>query len=155
MNLPVVARGLTWVVATGVVAALLSVMVLAFVEGLRLFYPARETWLRLRRRRGRRSVWIMRQRYEAAAKGTTPRRLATLLLGLIIVWVAVASLLDKRWNEVVLDILPSVAIWIALLRTPGALRIIAERMKDFERSLGEDPDAEPGEGDGGPAAVML
>ncbi len=130
-------------------------MVLAFVEGLRLFYPARETWLRLRRARGRRSVRVMRQRYETTAKGTTPRRLATLLLGLIIIWVAIASLLDKRWNEVVLDVLPSAVIWAALLRTPGALGVIAERMKDFERSMGEDPDAEQGEGDGGPTAVTL
>ncbi|MBA3350791.1 MAG: hypothetical protein H0T12_09585 [Actinobacteria bacterium] len=140
--------------ATGVVAALLSVLVLAFVEGLRLFYPAHETWLRLRRIRGRRLVRVTRRRYEAAAEGTVPRRLATLLLGLIIVWVAIASLLDKRWNEVVLDVLPSVIVWLALLRTPGALRVIARRMKEFERLQGEDPDAGPGEDDG-PAAVRL
>ena len=141
--------------ATGVVAALLAVMVLAFVEGLRLFYPARETWLRLRRRRGRRAVRMMRQRYEAAANGSASRRLATFLLGLIIIWVAIASLLDKRWHEVVLDVLPSAVIWAALWRIPGALGVIAERMKDFERSVGEDPDAESGEGDGGAAAISL
>lgn len=130
-------------------------MVLAFVEGLRLFYPARETWLRLRRRRGRRAIRTLRQRYEAAAAGSGPRRLVTLLLALIIVWIAVASLLDKRWHEVVLDVLPSAVILIALWRTPGALGVIAERMKEFERSVGEDPDAEPGDGDGGAAVISL
>lgn len=130
-------------------------MVLAFVEGLRLFYPARETWLRLRRRRGRRAIRTLRRRYEAAAAGSGPRRLATLLLALIIIWIAVASLLDKRWHEVVLDVLPSAVILVALWRTPGALGVIAERMKEFERSVGEDPDAESGDGDGGAAVISL
>jgi hypothetical protein len=141
--------------ATGVLAALLAVLVLGFVEGLRRFYPAHEAWWRIRRTHGRRAARAMRERYEAAAGRSTPRRLATLLLCLVITWIAVASLLDKRWNEVLLDVTPYVFIWVALLRTPGALSAIAERMRRYERSAGEDPDAGLDEGDGGPTSIAL
>ena len=96
----------------------------------------------------------MRERFEAAADRRPPRILFTLLLGLAIVWVAAASLLDKRWWEVVMDVLPYVIVLAALIRTPVTLRKIAERMRDHERDAGIDPDA-PLEGDGGPTALAL
>ena len=96
----------------------------------------------------------MRERFEAAADRRPPRILFTLLLGLAVVWVAAASLLDKRWWEVVMDVLPYVIVLAALLRTPVILRKIAERMRDHERDAGIDPDA-PLEGDGGPTALAL
>ena len=51
---------------TGIVASLVAVLVWAFVEGFARFYPARETWLRIRRMRGREAVRRMRERFEAA-----------------------------------------------------------------------------------------
>lgn len=141
---------------TALVAALIAVLVLGFVEGLRGFYPSRTTWRRLRRTRGRLAVRLMRERYEAAAERGRPRLVLELLAGLVIIWVAVASLLDKRWYEVVTDILPYLIVGAALFRLPGALTAIAERMKTYEREAGEDPDEDWREGgDGGPAAVAL
>ena len=140
---------------TGAVAALVAVLALGFIEGMRRFYPSRATWARLRSKHGRRAIRAMRERLEAAADARTTRLLAEALLGLVIVWVAVASLLDKRWYEVVLDVLPYVIVGIALVRTPGALRRISERIKDYERDIGEDPDQDYGTGDGGPAAIAL
>jgi hypothetical protein len=84
--------------------------------------------------------------------------LALVLLLLVAVWVATSSLLDKYWYEVALDSLPYAFVSIALLRIPGALRAMAERMREFERSVGEDPDKEFDDldgGDGGPTAVAL
>jgi hypothetical protein len=144
--------------ATGAVAALVAVLALGFVEGLRRFYPSRPTWRRLRRARGRLAVRLMRERFEAGAERRTPRILAELLSCLVIVWVASASLLDKRWQEVVTDVLPYAFVAVALLRVPGSLRSIAERMKGYEREVGEDPDApweDEAGGDGGPAALAL
>jgi hypothetical protein len=138
--------------ASGVMAALAAALALGFVEGVARFYPARPTWSRLRRTRGRESVRAMRERFEAAGRRRAPGGLVQLLLGLVIVWVAVASLLDKRWHEVVLDVLPYVIVLAALLRTPVALRRVAERMRAYERDAGEDPDA--GTGDG-PTALAL
>jgi hypothetical protein len=145
--------------ASGLISALIAVLVLGFAEALRRFYPSRETWRRLRRGRGRLAVRLMRERYEAAADRRTPRRLAELLIALVIVWIATASLLDKRWQEVVADVLPYAIVGVAILRVPGTLRAIAERMKGYEREVGEDPD-EPWRdhsrnGDGGPATVAL
>ena len=139
--------------ASGAVAALVAALALGFVEGLGRFYPAQQTWRRLRRERGRESVRAMRVRFETAGERRPPRLLTQLLLGLVIIWLAGASLLDKRWYEVVLDIVPYVIVFVALLRTPRALRSVAERMKDYERRAGEDPDAGPG--DDGPAAIVL
>jgi hypothetical protein len=139
-------------VASGVIAALAAALALGFVEGVGRFYPARPTWSRLWRTRGRESVRAMRERFEAAGRRRAPGGLVQLLFGLVIVWVAVASLLDKRWFEVVLDVLPYVIVLAALLRTPVALRRVAERMKTYERDAGEDPDA--GAGDG-PTALAL
>src|SRR5918992_948760 len=102
---------------SGAIAALIGVLVLGFVEGLRRFYPARRTWLRMRRVRGRLSVRLLRERYERAAAHRAPRQLA-----------------------MVLDVLPYVFVGVALVRTPGALRAIGERMKEYEREQGEDPD---------------
>jgi hypothetical protein len=139
--------------ASGALAALVATLVLGFVEGLARFYPARQTWRRLRRARGRESVRAMRARFEAAGRRRAPRILSQLLIGLVIVWVAAASLLDKRWWEVVADVLPYAICYAALLRTPVALRRVAERMRDYERDAGEDPDADPGEG--GPTAIAM
>lgn len=140
---------------TGVVAALIAVLTLAFEEGMRRFYPSKTTWLRLRSKHGRRAVRAMRLRMEATADYRLTRALATTLLGLTIVWVAIASLLDKRWYEVVLDVLPYVLVGLALIRTPSSLRRIADRMKEYERDHGEDPDRDYETGDGGPAAIAL
>lgn len=140
---------------SGLVAGLIAVLVLGFEEGMRRFYPSKQTWLRLRSRNGRRAVRAMRERLEETAENRMTRRLANALLGLSILWVASASLLDKRWHEVVLDVLPYALVGIALVRTPGGLKKVAERMRKYERDHGEDPDSEFGSGDGGPAAIAL
>ena len=137
--------------ASGVIAALIAVLALGYVEGMRRFYPAHRTWIRLRSRHGRRAVRAMRERFEAAAERRTPRLLAALLLALVIVWVGVSPLLDKYWYEVALDAVPYAFVSIALLRIPGALRVVANRMRDYERDAGEDPDAS----DDGPTALAL
>lgn len=134
-------------------ASLIGVLALGFVEGLGRFYPARATWRRLRRARGRDGMKAMRERFEAAAERRVPRLPTTILVGLAIVWIATASLLDKRWYEVVLDELPYAVVLAALLRTPVSLRRIAARMKDLERDAGDEPDAP--DHDGGPGAVAL
>ncbi len=139
--------------ASGAVAAFIAVLALGFVEGFRRFYPSRRTWMRLRSLNGRRAVRAMRERFEAAAERRTARLLALLLLGLVAVWIATASLLDKRWYEVALDAFPYALVSIALLRTPGALRSVAARMKDYEGDFDDDREVETG--DGGPAAVAL
>ena len=136
------------------IAALVAVLALGFIEGLRRFYPARETWRRLRRQRGARSVRAMRERFEAAGARKVPGRLVELLLGLLIVWVALAEWLHKHWYEVALDALPYFFVLIAILRTPGTLFAIGERMREYEKEVGEDPDAEPEE-DEGPAEWAL
>jgi hypothetical protein len=125
---------------SGTIAALIGVLVLGFVEGLRRFYPARRTWLRMRRMHGRLAVRLLRERYERAAAHRAPRLLAMVLAVLVIAWVVGASWLDKRWYEVVLDVLPYVFVGLALVRTPGALGAIGGRMKEYEREQGEDPD---------------
>lgn len=137
---------------SGLVAALVAALALGFVEGLGRFYPARRTWLRLRRTRGRTATRAMRERFAAAGERRPPRLLTTFLLGLAIVWVAAASLLDKRWYEVVADVLPYALVLAALWRTPRSLEAVAERMKEFERDAGEDPEADEGDGT---AAVAL
>jgi hypothetical protein len=144
--------------ASGAIAALVAVLALAFVESLRRFYPSKETWRRLRRARGRLAVRLMRERFEAGAATKSPKRLAELLVCLMIAWVASASLLDKRWQEVVIDVLPYAFVALALFRVPAAMGAIAERMREYERSVGEDPD-EPWQddepGNGGPAVIAL
>jgi hypothetical protein len=140
---------------TGLLAALLGALVLGFEEGLRRFYPARETWRRLRSRHGRRAVRAMRERMEAVAVSRLPRRLAEVLLAIMIVWVASASLLDKRWYEVVADVLPYVLVGVALVRTPSGLAAITLRMRDYEREVGEDPDGPLNGEDGGPEVIAL
>ena len=134
-------------------AALFAVLVLGFVEGFGRFYPSKRTWLRLRSRHGRRAVRAMRERFEAASQGRAGRRIGTVLLALVIIWIAVAPLLDKRWHEVVLDVLPYIFVLIAIVRMPRILQKVADRMKEFERDIGEDPDSELD--DGGAAAVAL
>jgi len=141
---------------TGLVAALVAVLALGFVEGWRRFYPSRQTWRRLRRTRGRLAVRLMRERFERGAAQGSPKVLAEVLGGLVIVWIAIASLLDKRWYEVVTDLIPYVFVGIALFRVPGAMHEIAERMREYEREVGEDPDEDwRDNGDGGPTALAL
>ncbi len=125
---------------SALIAALIAVLALGFLEGLARFYPSRQTWWRVRRARGRTVARLWRERFEHLATSRAPRRLATLLVCLVIIWIAAASLLDKRWWEVVFDVTPYVFVSIALMRTPAALRSIAERMKSYERDAGEDPD---------------
>jgi hypothetical protein len=133
-------------VQTGFVAALVACLALGFVEGLGRFYPSRVTWRRLRRARGRLVMIKMRERFEASAARRSPRVLAILLLVLMAAWIAAASLLDKRWYEVLADVLPYVIVGAALLRVPPAMHAIAERMKDYEREVGDDttPDEDDG-----------
>lgn len=141
---------------SALVAALVSVLAFGFVEGLRGLYPSRPTWQRLRRTRGRLAVRLMRERIEALAARGKPRLVLELLAGLVIIWIAIASLLDKRWYEVVTDILPYLIVGAAVFRLPGALHAVAERMKTYEREAGEDPDEDwREEGDGGPAVIAL
>jgi len=138
---------------TGAVAAVVALLTVVFVEGIRHLYPSRQAWARLRRVNGARAVRAMRERLEGAAAAGPSGVLVQVLLGLVLVWIAIASLLDKRWWQVVVDVSPYAIVLVALLRMPGALRAAAERMKEYERRAGEDPDAEPG--DGGPTAVAL
>jgi hypothetical protein len=133
---------------TATVAALIAVLALGFVEGMRRFYPARTTWARLRSRHGRRAVRAMRERLEAAATSRAPRLMAAALLVLVAAWIAAAPLLDKRWYEVALDSLPYAFVSLAFLRVPSTLRVIANRMRDYERDAGEDPDEDLDSGDG-------
>ena len=141
---------------SGFVASSIAALALAFAEGLGLFYPARKTWVRLRSLHGRRAVRAMRERLEATARNNLPRFLALALLALVIGWVASASLLDKRWYEVVMDVLPYSFVCLLMVRMPVILSRIAKRMRDYERSVGEDPDVPiiDQEGDG-PTALAL
>jgi hypothetical protein len=126
---------------TAYIAALLAALTLGFVEGLGRFYPARKTWERLRSAQGRAAVRAMRERMEAASRRRTPRVIAALLFALVVAWIAAASLLDKRWWEVVVDVVPYVIVGIAILRVSPALRAIAKRMRSYEQDLGDE---EPG-----------
>lgn len=137
---------------SALIASFAAVVALGFLEGFGRFYPARKTWWRLRRTRGRSAVVLMRARCERAADPQLARRLASLMLVLVIVWIGTSSLLDKRWHEVVFDVTPYLIVSVALLRTPSVLRSVAERMKEYEKDAGEDPDAEFGDG---PEALAL
>ena len=142
---------------SAVVAALVATVALGFVEALGRFYPSRETWMRLRRSRGRDAVRAMRERFERAGERRPPKLLRTMLLALVIVWIAVAPALDKRWHEVVIDLVPYLIVYAVLWRLPPTMRHVAERMKDRERDAGDDPDGDGGPtyGDGGPTALAL
>ena len=143
---------------SAVIAVLIAGLTLAFVEGLGHFYPARKTWWRLRSSHGRKAVRAMRERIEMMSARRTPSILAQVLLGLMVVWIAISPLLDKRWYEVAVDAFPYVFVGIALLRSRSCLRAIAERMRDYERDAGEDPDKPFFDDDGGngdPTAIAL
>jgi hypothetical protein len=133
---------------TAAIAALIAVLALGFVEGMRRFYPARTTWTRLRSRHGRRAVRAMRERFEAVSRGRAPRVVAVALLALVAAWIAAAPILDKRWYEVALDSLPYAFVSVAFLRAPGTFRVIADRMRKYERDVGEDPDDDLDSGEG-------
>lgn len=139
---------------SAIIASFAALAALGFLEGLGRFYPARTTWWRLRRTKGRSAVVLMRARVERAGDPALARRLASLLVALVIAWVGAASLLDKRWHEVLFDVTPYLIVSAALLRSPYVMRSVAERMKDYERDAGEDPD-EPLPDEDGPTAVAL
>jgi hypothetical protein len=139
--------------ATSFAASITALAALGFLELFGRIYPARELWWRLRRARGREALRKLRERYEGAAAHRAPRILAVVIVALVAAWIATASLLDKRWYEVVTDSLPSAIVAIALLRTPSVLRRVAARMKGYERQAGDEPDA-PGE-ESGPTALAL
>ena len=139
---------------SGLIAIASAALVWVFVEGLGRFYPSKAAWLRIRSRHGRRVARSMRERFEAIAQRGIPQWLPILFGVVVGGWIAAASLLDKRWWEVVIDVLPSLIVGSAALRLPHVMRKIAERMKDYERDLGEDPDSDI-EGEGGVAAIAL
>lgn len=139
---------------SAIIASFAALAAFGFLEGLGRFYPARQTWWRLRRVKGRSAVVLMRARVERAGDPALARRLASLLVALVIAWVGAASLLDKRWHEVLFDVTPYLIVSAALLRSPYVMRSVAERMKDYERDAGEDPDS-PEPGEDGPTAVAL
>lgn len=139
---------------TGIIAIGTAFLAWAFVEGLGSFYPSKAAWLRIRSRHGRRVTRAMRERFEGWAEHGTPRWLTTTLVVLVGGWIASASLLDKRWWEVALDVLPYALVGAAFLRIPTIMRKVANRMKAFERDLGEDPDSDLN-GDGGATAIAL
>lgn len=145
--------------ASGVVATMVAVLTWAFIEAFGRYYPARPAWFRMRRARGRLAVRRMRERFEQAVERTNVRRLALVLLLLMLGWIGAAGLLNKRWYEVVTDVAPTVIVLGAALRIPAALRAVAERMREYERSVGEDPDLPLQEewegGDGGPTTMAL
>lgn len=80
----------------------------------------------------------VRERFEASAARRSPRVMALILLLLMGAWIAASSLLDKRWYEVVTDVIPYVIVSAALLRLPPAMRAIGERMKEYEKEIGDD-----------------
>lgn len=133
---------------SGVTAAVLAGLVLAFVEALARFYPSRELWWRLRRTRGREALRRMRERFEAAADQRVSRWFALPLVAVVGVQLATIHWLHLRWYEVVINLLPTLFAAVALLRIPRALRAIGERMKTYEKDAGDDPETW-----GGDAAV--
>ncbi len=141
---------------SGILAALVGLVALGFIESLGRFYPARDAWWRLRRLHGRRAVRATRERFETAAASGTARLLAAALLALVVVWVTVVrGILDKNWYQVTTDVLPYLVVSAALLRTPFILRAIARRMREYERQAGEDPDQPlDKDGDGGGTAEL-
>ena len=140
---------------SGALAALVAAFAFLFVESLGRWYPSHATWWKLRRARGRDAVRAMRERFEAAAGRRSPRVLAVVLLVMVVAWVASSSLLDKRWYEVALDVVPYVIVVGALLRMPSVLRSIGARMKDYERQVGDDPDSARKRDEDGSGAVAL
>ncbi len=96
----------------------------------------------------------MRERFEASSTRRSPRVLALLLLVLMGTWIAAASLLDKRWYEVVADVLPYAIVGVALLRVPPAMSAIAERMKEFEHEVGDDRVTDEDDGLPGDVAAL-
>jgi hypothetical protein len=142
--------------ASGILASLIGVLALGFIEGVRRFYPTHATWMKLRRVNGRRAVRAMRKRFEAMAAHRTTRLLAlTVVLLVPAVWIGSISLLHSRWYEALIDVSPYAFVAVALLRTPGALRSVAARIKEYEKNAGDDTEDEDDRGDDGPAEIAL
>ncbi len=93
----------------------------------------------------------MRERYEAASKQRASLWFALSLLAVVAAQLATIHLLHLHWYQVVINLLPAFFVAIALLRVPHALRGITERMKDYEKEAGDDPEEWGGE----PAVVTL
>ena len=142
---------------SGAIAIIFGALIWAFIEGFGRFYPAKTTWLRMRSQNGRKAVRAMRKRFEAAAERRTPRWLIYVLVALVVGWIASASLLDKRWWEVVLDVLPYAFVGGGFVRLPSNMARVALRMRDYERDIGEDPDKDYDDFDdsGGIAEIAL
>ena len=93
----------------------------------------------------------MRERYEAASNQRASLWFAVSLLAVVAAQIATIHWLHLHWYQVVINLLPALFAAVALLRTPHALRAIVERMKNYEREAGDDPEA----GWGDPAVVTL
>ncbi len=94
-------------------------------------------------------------RFEDLADSGIAPKISIVLLALVAVWIAAAPALDKYWYEVAVDALPYPFIAIALLRAPGSLRKIAERIRTYERDIGEDPERDLGDDGPGPTELAL
>jgi hypothetical protein len=146
--------------ASGMIAAFTAVAVWISVETFGRIYPTRETWRKLRRTRGRLAIRLMRERFEAAGEKVPARRIAMVLFALLLAWAGAApGLFQKRWYDTLLDVTPSLIVILALIRIPAVLRAVAQRIRSYEESVGEDPDKplfgdEEG-GDDGPTAAVL
>jgi hypothetical protein len=97
----------------------------------------------------------MRERFQEAGDRRSGRKLALALVLLVVIWVGVSGWLDKKWYEVVADAAPSSIVLLSLLRLPASLRAIAERIKEYEREAGEDPDEPISEDGNGPEVLAL
>lgn len=139
---------------SGIIAIGTAFLAWGFVEGFGSFYPSKAAWLRIRSRHGRRVARAMRERFEAGAARGTPGWLIIAFCVLVGAWIASASLLDKRWWEVVLDVAPYALVGAAFVRLPRMMARIAERMRNYEKDLGEDPEGND-DGDGGAAVIAL
>ena len=140
---------------SAIVAIGTAFLIWGFVEGFGRFYPSKAAWLRIRSRHGRRAARAMRRRFEAGALRGTPGWLIVALAALVGGWIASAGFLDKLWWEVALDVLPYALVGVAFLRLPKMMGKIAERMRSYEKDVGEDPDSDYDDGDGGAAVIAL
>ena len=96
----------------------------------------------------------MRERFEAASLRRTPSSLALVLLAIVpIIYIVSVAALDDEWYEAATTVLPYALVAVALLRTPGALWRVAERMKEYEKDAGDDPDRQD-EPEGGDSDVI-
>jgi hypothetical protein len=72
----------------------------------------------------------------------------------VALWLAGQSLLEQRWWELVLQLVPYVIVYAAVVRTPGAMAKAGARMKRYEDEAG-DEDAGDEADEGGPSELAL